>query len=305
MGDLVMNEKKQIKWDFTSPWSNIRKWSKTRDNCWEECKRKYYYEYIAIQKKSTRPEKDKIKELKKLKTLPILKGEIVHEAIANYIRESVEAGAKDAPMAYFEYIWKIKEGNFKYSLVEITNGQEITNAQLIEAKSDCRILISNFEEIWPTFAEKEIMYLDDPSKIANWFMCGKFGVYAKPDLIVKDEKYIIIDWKTGQERDDDAENNLQLSASVFLACFDEKGAVRNFPNEFVGYFYYLKTKSYSEPAMRTLDDYRAFIEYVDKRMNIIPESLEAEGYAPSPIRWKCTRCQFATICKEGQVYLDQ
>ncbi len=299
-----MDSDRKIKWNFASPWSSIRKWSKTRDNCWEDCRRKYYYEYIAVKKESDHPKKDTIKELKNLKTLPILKGEIIHEAIARYIRDWVETRTQHRPMEYFEHHWKIKESNFKHSLVEFTNGQEIAHERLAEAKTDCMIQVGNFEEIWPEYQVKEILYLDDPLNYANWFMCGNFGVYAKPDLIVNDEKFIIIDWKTGKERDDDAENNLQLSASIFLACFDDKGKARNFPNEFLGYYYYLKTKSLSEAVVRSLDDYQAFIDFIERRMKVIPETLEIKEYPPDPIKWKCERCQFATICEEGRCFLD-
>ncbi len=291
-------------WNFKSPVdSSTHKWSMARQEAWDDCQRKYYYQYRGSAKQSKHPQKDQITKLKQKRTLAHLKGEIVHAALSDYIRYFSE-GKPEAMTTLFETRWSKMIAKPEDALIEFTNGRGLAAALIEQARIDSLKLLDNFVQMWPEYEKDEILYIDDPDDYPGWFNCGGLGVYGRPHLIVKRDKNTIVNWKTGEEPDDFSDNIYEMSTSIYMACFDYNGNIRAYPEEFEGLFQYLPTKSKSKKITRTQNDYEQFIESIDEIINDLPDSFMEERYIPDPAKWKCKNCNFATVCHDGRQLLD-
>lgn len=87
------------------------KWSNTRHDCWERCRRKYFYQYYAA---TANPE---LQRLKKLSALTLWAGTLVHDFAEAYLK--TEAGIV-APARQEELIAQVLAGqmpqDWRYSL---------------------------------------------------------------------------------------------------------------------------------------------------------------------------------------------
>lgn len=292
-------------WDLTSPYDSLlRKWSKTRQDFWDECERKYFYRYCAALTGSRHPLKSEIQRLRRKNTISHRIGEIVHAAIADYIRDESLPGRAASISPILDKRWRQYMETPGDSLLEFTNGHGLTSVLIEQARAECQKLLGDFIAIWSEYRGQEILHIDDPADHPGWFWAGGNAVYARPPLIVKQDRYRVIHWKTGEEPDDYADNNLEMSASIFLACYDYNGDCRRSPDELEGVFYYLPARKQSHVIIRTSDDFDQFSDYVDEKLGLIAESLVEEHYATDPARWKCKSCKFAIICHDGKRLLD-
>ncbi len=292
-------------WDLKSPYdTTLRKWSKARQDAWDDCERKYYYQYRAAAKGSKHPQKIEITGLKPKMPMARLIAKIVHASIADFIRAALSESSLPDINALFEKRWTKVTSDPVKVLLEFANGRGLTPPLIEQAGQECRKLLGDFLIIWPEYANDEVLYIYDPDSHPDWFLCGSIGVYGQPDLIIRREKYLVIDWKTGEEPDDYAENNLEMSTGIYLACFDHYGDRRAFPEEFEGMFHYLPTHAKSHVITRTGEDYERFTDWVDEKVVVMPETFMEEHYIPDPAKWKCRACNFATVCHDGKQLLD-
>jgi CRISPR/Cas system-associated exonuclease Cas4 (RecB family) len=292
-------------WDFNSPDDPyLTKWSKARHEIYDDCERRFFYQYRGGSSFSKHPLKAEIIKLKQKKTITRVRGEIVHAAISHFIRARLEKSDNSDIYYFLEKQWQKMMEFPEAGLLEFVNSHGLTPAMIEQTKADCVRLLTNFLEIWVTLDGFEIVYIDNPSDFPGYFLCGSHGIYARPDLIIKNGKYSIIDWKTGNEPDDYSDNILEMSMSIYLASFDYNGNIRVEPEEFEGLFYYLSTKTHSPKIVRTNADFDKFIDTIDEKISQIPETFMEEHYIPDPAKWKCKACNFATICHDGKQHLD-
>jgi hypothetical protein len=191
------------------------------------------------------------------------------------------------------------------SLLEFINGRGLQAAIIEQTGVECRRLLNNFLSIWPEFKDREIVYVDNPDDYPGYYLCGNHGIYARPDLVISNgNKYLLVNWKTGEEPDDYSDNELEMAMSIFLACFDYNGASRARPEDFEGIFYYLPTQKKSHKIVKTKDEFEQMADSIDEKLHQLPESLIEAHYIPDPAKWKCKPCNFATICHDGRQLLD-
>jgi hypothetical protein len=291
-------------WNFKSPFdATIHKWSMARQEAWDDCQRKYYYQYKGAAKASKHPLKDQISKLKQKRTLAHLKGELVHAALSDFIRSN-NGGTPEEIATLCDKRWAKMMAKPEETLIDFTNGRGLALPLIEQARMDCQRLLENFVEMWPEYANDEILFIDDPDDHPGWFNCGGLGVYGRPHLILKRDKYTIVNWKTGEEPDDFSENIYEMSTSIYIACFDYMGNIRAYPEEFEGIFQYLPTKSKSKIITRNQNDYEQFIESVEEIISDLPDSYMEERFIPDPAKWKCKNCNYATVCHDGRQLLE-
>jgi hypothetical protein len=291
-------------WNFESPYDSfIPKWSQARQDSWDLCERQFYYRYRANSGDSSHPAKDKINSLKKRKTIQVAKGEIVHLAIIDLLK-SPSIWNQLAISESLDRIWNRLLADPEYTLIEFVNGRGLTAALLKQYKQECNRLLENYIALWKKFTTDEIVYIENHEAFPGWFLCGNIAVYARPDIILKRDKYLILDWKTGAEPDDYADNILEISTSIYLACIDFDGRSRASFDEIEGAFVYLQSQKVSPPIQRTQKDYDKFSQLIDEKVNAFHVSLVEEHYTPDPAKWKCRACNFATLCRDGRLLLE-
>ena len=187
-------------------------WSFTRRKSFESCKRRYWYDYYN--RWDPEIEREIIRQLKGLKSTPMLIGEVVHILMASIAKRLLHNRAT-IDRDHFNI-------NARNALTNALNGcdfQEIHFGHCSEISAD---------ELWlrlQTFMESYLSsdrhrwlqeewdseqgYLIDPDGYGETRLAG-MKIYAKPDLLVHDEQgMLIIDWKTG--RRDASDHNLQVA----------------------------------------------------------------------------------------------
>jgi|WetSurMetagenome_2_1015567.scaffolds.fasta_scaffold23155_3 hypothetical protein len=291
-------------WNLESPYDSfIPKWSQARQDSWDLCERLFFYRYRATSGESRHPARDKIAALKKRKPIQVAKGEIIHHAIAGLLGSNPSGNKMNINDA-LGYVWQKELSNPENRLIEFVNGRGLTTTLLDQYRQECLRLLESYTAIWKQFSGEEIVYIENHEAYPGWFLCGNIAVYARPDIILKRDKYLILDWKTGAEPDDYADNILEMSTSIYLACYDFDGRSRASLDEIEGAFVYLPSEKVSPLIQRTQKDYDKFSQLIEEKVNAFHVSLVEEHYTPDPAKWKCRACNFATICRDGKLLLE-
>ena len=216
-------------------------WSTSRARTFEACARRYYFDYYLSWlgwERNAAPERRKAYLLKKMTRMPILAGDLVHQAIAEYFRQrdqgvvyslsaAQEAAVRGLRAKYKESrdgAWKAKPSKLcrlaehhyeEPRIAEATGAAGEYGRRYVERMAQC--LATFFE--WPELAD---VRESDPG---SWLACEELStfevagvkVYAVPDFAYRtaDGRVRILDWKTGAPRPED---RFQLAVYALYAC---------------------------------------------------------------------------------------
>lgn len=290
-------------------------WSKSRDELFKECKRKYYFNYYGCWGGWDETAPERIRELYILKNLSTRQawiGKTVHETIKNYLLQlkigndlsssSITYQLKKKLKAEFEFS---NAGNYrtfpkKVGLVEHEYKKIISKEEWDELFDYAEKCIINF---YNSDALREIK----KEPLENWLFLEDFlhfdfegtKIYLSIDFAIKnsDNKIILYDWKTGKERDSEMD--------IQLAC----------------YALYVLQKWNLNPACITVDRYNVALDKED-RFNINSEVIEKikshmsdsiqkmkeilsdktknlaieSNFSKTTDIKKCLRCNFRKVC---------
>ena len=278
-------------------WREIFGWSVSRQSIWDECERKYYFNYIG---KFEGPRDDferaRINFLsKKLKKFVFTEGELIHKAIEfqinqHYVgREVSEESAKSLFIHELDKIRKRPEDH----IVETKNRLVIEDSKFDEMQEDGLEQLDNFFKIiWPIY--KKLEYLKH-ERVDSFYIDG-IKVWVKADLVTKtnDGTVVITDWKTGKEWGDIGESP-QMSTYVLWAM-----DYYNLPLEKIkAEIAYLRTNKIVtvEKSEEQLEKIRNMIKL--KSLEMLDVSSLGD-LPPDPIESKCKVCNFLTICEDGK-----
>lgn len=203
-------------------------WSTSRYEIFQQCKRRYYYNYYP--KFDPDYDYEKINFLKNLTTIPLEIGNIVHD-IHKALLERLQKTAKPIDKTRFE--------NYCYQLTE-NYCQTKTFAEVyyqIRSEIDIEELYQQVQSCVDNFLGSERFYWLMQKAIPNraqWLIeppgfgetrIGELKAYCKVDFLFPiDEHLYIIDWKTGKPNEEKHEKQMIGYATWAAYHFKKRAA---------------------------------------------------------------------------------
>lgn len=201
------------KYKFTS----ILGWSVSRYDTFRKCKRLYYYQYYGKFDKNAK----QISFLKRLTSIPLEIGNITHDVIA----ELLKMVRKDVLKVKYKSLIDFSERECKRQLKEkcffekyYKQKEEVHLDDLFPKVKSC--LDSFRQSKW-----KNWLFDEGIKESEKWIIepagygetrVGGLKAYLKVDFIFpKDERVVVLDWKTGKK--DSAKHENQLVGYVYYA----------------------------------------------------------------------------------------
>jgi CRISPR/Cas system-associated exonuclease Cas4 (RecB family) len=199
------------------PWS----WSSSRKETFNECKRKYYYNYYLAHNgwEDGAPEESRLAyRLKNMTGIHMILGNAVHEA-AEYALKSI-AGSEPAPARdilldmvkrKLNQAWKqsktpqlfLRQPKQHFMLYEFYYGYGIPQSVIEKVKTKMENSVSN---ILNSETLREVLADNCRIRFAeqmDTFELFGTSIYAVPDLVFERPggDWVVVDWKTGKEHD--------------------------------------------------------------------------------------------------------
>ncbi|WP_160725192.1 PD-(D/E)XK nuclease family protein [Bacillus sp. USDA818B3_A] len=201
-------------------------WSNSRHKTFLECVRKYYHQYYESHNgwEYDAPEENKSAyRLKNIKNIPILLGDEIHKVIDQQLKnflngkglllagEMVDLVTRNLNKAYldstkFRSSWFQKPKRYQM-LHEIYYGEGLSPDVIASAKTKLRLCINHFfsSKTYQDILNKLEMHVLHSEDFQTFEVNG-VDVFVVLDFVYKDvsqNKWIVVDWKTGKESEDD------------------------------------------------------------------------------------------------------
>ncbi|WP_107926957.1 PD-(D/E)XK nuclease family protein [Lysinibacillus parviboronicapiens] len=298
-------------------------WSFSRHKTLTSCTRKYGYEYYFAHNGwlsyNVEPFHQHAYRLKKLQSMPILFGQIVHhlieQAITNYIQtgqvtsvaELVNRARGQLNAAFIDStrhvdLWRQKPNKF-YMMQEIYYDGRLNPELVHDYKERLEAVFENFlqsETFQQITAQTGSLRIGEPEQFRS-MKIEDIQVFVVMDFHFYDEmndKWIIIDWKTGGASEDDRQQlafyayYIQQKYGVALEQIDV-------------YNEYLVTGQRKKYTFSSLDMdnilhtfQRSVLEMKKYQADIFTnEPVDFEDFEKTTDEWKCIRCNFKELCK--------
>ncbi len=321
--------------------TNKLSWSNTRITLLEYCEKKYFLNYYSFALKQQNP---KLRETtiisKKLKSLEMRMGEKTHYLISDYLNllENWEASP--------ENISKIKEGLAEETRYEFETSKEKNYSELsfgergglsehfygeniddqleptiqrVRDNLDQLIASPWLEKIQSTMNGSNHIYIENPKnpdfeamKVETHSLpqLKDISIMASPDfwVIFSDNKYLILDRKSGKEPQDLIGISDQIKVYALKLLLKKKRKAELWDTEIEGYEVYLpSTKSYGgKIEQKDIDDIIAKIWQDTAFQKTF--LLDQDAYKNTPLaskmfsrtnnEKKCESCTFRKVCSE-------
>lgn len=284
-------------------------WSYTRFSTFEECKRKYFYEYYRKFDLANRPQ---IEFLRNLTTVPLEVGNISHKLINRLLQRLQKTSDQIDLEKFFEYaerktIELCKEKTFEEVYFKKSDQIDF-KAEVFEKVS---IAMENFLKSdrlqWlfeEAIASKDEWYVEheDPKNFGECRI-DSLKAYCKVDFMfpIGDELHII-DWKTGKS--DYAKHSIQLKGYAGWANF-QFGADVASVKPTVAYLLPEYSERSVELNLYDIDDFAELVKVQTEEMYEyceIPETnfpLPKESFAMTPHEGFCKFCKYRELCERS------
>lgn len=295
-------KEKLRRFEFT----DILGWSYSRFSTFEECKRKYYYEYYRKHDIQNRP---RIEFLRELTTIPLEVGNVSHKLINRLLQRLQKSPENIDLEKFFEYAERrtdeiCKEKTFEEAYfhkrdeveIRLEVYKKVADAMENFLKSDRMQWL--FEE---AMASKDDWFVEheDPKnfgecRIDNW------KAYCKVDFMfpVGDELHII-DWKTGKP--DYSKHSIQLKGYAGWANF-QFGTDVSMIRPTVAYLLPQYSENTVTLNMYDIDEFSDLVRAQTEQMYQyceIPETnfpKAKEAFAMTPHEGFCKFCKYRELC---------
>jgi len=283
-------------------WRRWFGWSNSKEEMWTSCRKQYFFHVIGKHEPGSMSQS--VRGLQALDPLDFRKGTILHEAIRSVLRSYRDTQVLDLSKAkeLIELKFNLIEEHPQDYLTEMRNGVDFDRGRIPKLK---HLMLANFEpffeKLWPKYSHKKILFIDGDEEFLS-FQCGGYKVYISPDLVTQEENgsLLVTDWKVGSKERTEAwgrepEESLQLTAYVCWA-----GQKWEVPPAMIGAeFVYYGDLEFSR-VKRTLDEMDQFAEFVEQRSKEMLDVTSPEDFPSNPSYRICSKCWYATICKEGK-----
>jgi len=292
-------------------------WSKSRHETFDECPRKYYFQYYGSWGGWNRDAEPRTRELyilKNLETRQMWAGKHVHRAIEEILKE-IHTGRELPPEEITgEGMLEAMRNDFKQSragayrenpkkacgLFEHEYNIQVSDEQWKQSADNARLCLHNF---YVSALLKEIRKMPEEAWLEveqfSGFSLSGLRVLVQLDFAFRAHDIIhIYDWKTGKSDFDNSQ--IQLACYVLYAVDKWKVA----RDKVTASALYL-ADNIEKPATldeERLQDARDFIQESADEMsflladpqNNIPVDEDEFGFAEN--EWACKRCNFLKVC---------
>jgi hypothetical protein len=303
--------------DDVSRFANEFSWSKSRDELFRECRRKYYYDKYGSWGGWEEGADERIRALyvaKNLKSRHMWVGEVVHRTVENILRALRSGVRKRAEEALEEMT-----GGMRRDFRESREGRYRKNPKRFCGLFEHEYDIPVKDEEWFRLHEKAracILHfmgseiLDEIKQMPenDWltleglleFRFEGTKIYLKMDFASRvDGGILIVDWKTGEK--DDVDSNVQLSCYGLFAV-EEWGFG---PGEVTTVEYNLSSKNEKRSTLvpANLDWVKHYIRSSTAAMkqllyNPALNQAREEDFPFTDNDLSCTWCQFKALCRK-------
>ncbi len=283
--------------DLDPRFSTNLAWSFSRHLTFQDCRRAYWFEYVATYDRDLDPTlKNKLWKLRDLSSKRFLRGSLVHNAISEFLsnlakgRSMTEAELHDHLLQNVERYRRTARD----TIAEYYNGRPVEQEFFDNTRTEGTEQLSMFFRVlWPPLSRLEYNQHEKRER----FSVDETVVGVKVDLVSKspDGRIFVIDWKTGAD-DERYESNLQIGVYALWAA--KKFGVPS--SRVVTDLYYLRSgktvsKNLSDEELNDvkgtiLGEFATFTKTTDKGDN--PAN-------PGPER--CLSCKFATVCEAANL----
>lgn len=295
-------------------------WSLSRHNTLMDCSRKYAYHYYFSHNGWFRDSAELARDayrLKKITNLPMLFGEIVHTIIETTIKNYDKTGHIPDEASLIQHLrqqlnsafidstkkeeeWRARPKHFKM-LHEIYYYGRLEPSAIAEIEQRIASCIHNFltSESFTALTRKREIKLLQSEEFRTMTLKGVM-VYIVIDFLyqdLKNDKWVIVDWKTGKENLEDR-YQLALYALYLKEKYKvplEKIEIRN---------EYLLTGTQQSNGMTEID-----LEHVLERMDMsllemgkyiidddTNQPVDLDYFPKTEQEFKCARCNYKELC---------
>lgn len=270
-------------------------WSFTKHRLWRQCKRAYYYQYIAPALKITgNLEKQKLKQLKNLDSRFVLQGKLIHDILEDQIAMYQANGDIREDRAVERYKQSVEDYRKKAEskLVEYFNGEPINETFFDRIRENGLDQIGLFfGAIWMQFVDQQYLRHEEFDR----FKAGQVEAIVKVDYASKNrnDEIVISDWKTGVDNEE-YENDLQIAGYVLWAM--QFYGVN--PDKIHSQLIYLTTGSarVHKFSNEKLKEVEQLIISDFEEMN---KFYSIDYFEPTPEPKHCLSCHFSTVCNHS------
>jgi hypothetical protein len=286
--------------------SDILGWSYSRYATFQQCKRKYYYEYYAKRDIENLP---KIHLLKELTTVPLEIGNISHKLIQALLSRLQKSAGEIDREKFYEYARRTALDickNKRFEDVYYGKRDAIdVESEIFEPVSYAmkNFLLSDrlqwlFEEALIT-KDDWIIEFDDRSKYGECRI-DNLKAYCKVDFMFPiDDQLHIVDWKTGKE--DYAKHSVQLRGYAGWANFQFetdysqiRTTIAYLLPEYKETSVVLNEYDIDDFAMQVREQTDAMHEFCEVPELNIP--LPKERFEMTPLVNFCKNCKYRELC---------
>ena len=293
-------------------------WSYSRHKTFGACQRQYYYTYYASHNGWLRMSDATQKQayrLKKMQTLPLAIGQIVHDLLAKTIRtyfqtndllqlEYLEKNARDflntiyRNSTTYQHLWFEQPGKHPI-FQEIHYFNTLDSQQLHFYNAMLRTYFENFfaSKTMHRILHESVTFkqLEDFSYLRH----DGIKIYVVLDLLYVDQQddWHIVDWKTGKPSPDDREQ-LMLYAHYVHTYYNIAYEKIHLHLEYLA----SATVQSFQVNDKMLDNIFYLFEQSTHYMKALMadiltnEPLSEADFTANPDRNKCTRCNYLALC---------
>ncbi|TBL80863.1 PD-(D/E)XK nuclease family protein [Paenibacillus thalictri] len=299
-------------------------WSQTRDTIFQECQRKYYYQYYASHNGWLRDSPEEAKSayrLKQLANLYILFGDALHQLLERVLKESLKLNKLTVNVSILEqqlrnYLNRAFTDSRNMSqwlqapkksmmLHEMYYEGRLPQNRVIKVNERIKQCVENLRNC----RSLQDLLLKDNRIVEveqlNTFQVEDTPVFVKLDVLYhlqSEDRWVIVDWKTGLE-DEENEEQLLLYALFLNNKYQvpiDKAEIR------LEYLLTGQYKSYQVDGSK-VDRVTERVKQSVSQMQLLLEDAKRnkpypqDRFPTSPAKMKCRGCNFRDLCTDKLV----
>lgn len=290
-------------------------WSKSRDQVFRECKRKYFFNHYGFWGGWDKSKSERIKKiyyLKQLATKEIWIGQVIHNII-EYVLKKYKEGEKISLSHAIAILEKRLSSQYIASRIKDYGPFPSKILKLFEHEYKINISEAEKEKLFDyarncviNFYNSDIFMDIRKSNINDWILLEDFlkfdfegnTIFLSIDFAMKKgENIILYDWKTGRERTADFDMQIMLYSLYVSQRFNIA------PDKIIARVFNLSIDKVDDfkvdyEKLENAKKYmRDSISEMKKRLDSIPENLASEGKFEKEESYHCSRCNYEKVCK--------
>jgi hypothetical protein len=289
------------------PYSDILGWSISRYDLFTSCRRRYYYQYYG--KFDTEYDREQLRQLRELTSLPLQVGSITHDCIASLLKrlqKDIATPVDQGKLAqYISDRTRKTIGDLRFAEVYF---KEMNSVDPTDISADVEVAIQSllnserFAWISSIAGTAREDWIIEPDKYGETRIDG-MKAYCKVDFLFPvGELLHIIDWKTGKEHTE--KHATQILGYAAWASFHFEKAVSSI-RPVVAYLLPEYRETHTEVGQAEMIDFAEMVrEQTNEMYNLC---LEVENNIPKPkqsfpmtqIIAFCGYCNFRELCKRA------